>query len=131
MKSAFIRPGRSPLVGARGMPLLPERKVDLPNEVHVIVVRPNGEQSLFSILRGEQVYWRASAFIAKGGRYVGEITPQNDVRLSAIVWHDNLKDWIVIAEAETSNDDRLREAIDRLVVASVENMDKKLLVVTE
>ena len=132
MKSAFIRPGRSPLVGARGMPLLPRPTVNLPNEVHVVLVRPTGEQSLCSIVRGEQIYWQASRFIASGGRYVGEIAPNNtDVRLSALVWHDNIKDWIVIAEVETSNDDRLREAIDRLVVKSVENMDKKLLVVTE
>ena len=111
--TSFIRPGRAPLIGFNGAPLKGPT-VDLPNEVHVIVVRPNGERSLHSIERGRDVYWKAAAFIAKGGRYAATITPDNDVHLVAILWHDGISDWAVLAEEKTTNDGKLPAAVDRL-----------------
>lgn len=129
MRSSFIRPGRSPLVTPGGKPMLHGPKINLTSEVHVILVRPNGDQSLYSIERGNHVYWKASAFIAKGGRYAAQITGANDVHLVALLWHAGINDWAVLCEEQTTNDHKLRDAVDRIVVKSFDNMDKKMLVV--
>jgi len=129
MKSSFIRPGHAPLVGYDGKPVPKGPTVSLPNEVHVILRRPNGEESLFSLVRSKAIYWKASAFIARGGRYAGTIDANDDVNLVALAWHELISDWIVIAEETVRNGPSLADALDRLVTKSFDNMDKKMLVV--
>lgn len=129
MKSSFIRPGHAPLVGYDGKPVPKGPTVDLPNEVHVIVYRPNGERSLMSMERSRRHYWKASAFIAKGGKYAATITPKDDVELVALIWHDGIQDWAVLAEETVRNGPNLADALDRLVVKSFDNMGKNMLVV--
>ena len=131
MKSSFIRPGHAPLVGFDGKPVPKGPTVDLPLEVPVILRRPNGEESLFSLVRSKRIYWKACAFIAKGGRYAGTIDANDDVHLVALVWHELLTDWVVLAEETVRNGPNLADALDRLVVKSFDNMGKNMLVVAE
>ena len=131
MKSSFIRPGHAPLVGFDGKPVPKGPTVNLPLEVPVILRRPNGEESLFALVRSKRIYWKACAFIARGGRFAGTIDANDDVHLVALVWHDGIQDWAVLAEETVRNGPNLADALDRLVVKSFDNMGKNMLVVAE
>lgn len=91
-------------------------------EIPFIRAYPGGRRSLHTIDRGPAMYALASRFIAAGGRYLTAIMGPDHVSLVAAMEGEGGR-LIKVAHEDAPNGPALPDAVDRLVRASVENMD--------
>lgn len=113
------------LLGPDGSPIQPKQ------EIPFIQWLPNGESTGRSVDRGSVVYDQAKPFIACGGRYAFVLRADDMAELVAgfPVKEGEKGEMVVIAEEVVPNGPEIGPAVDRLVIASIANMDK--LPVTE
>lgn len=114
------RKERPQLLGADGNPIRANE------EIPFIQWLPNGESIGRSINRGSAVYAQAARFIAKGGRYafVNRVDGMGEL-VAGFFLDDGAKgEMAVVAEQIVPNGPEIGPAIDRLVAASVLNMDR-------
>ncbi len=87
---------------------------------------PNGKNTGRMIERSAEVYAQAARFIQSGGRYAYVLTADGNAELVAgiPVSGGQRGEMVVVAEAVVRNDPGIGAAIDRLVAASIADMDK-------
>ena len=116
------------LLGPDGNPILRKEDTEIPFVRHN--PSPGVKKSLHTIDRGPNVYAEALPFLACGGRYVCQITPFGKAQLVAgFPVKDGHPDELAIVAEEITNNNpaAIGIAVDRLVTASVRNMDKVML----
>lgn len=109
--ASLLGPDGAPLINGGSHP-----------EIPFIRALPNGLRTLQTIDRGPELYASACKFIARGGRYMIAIMDTNHVELVAGM-EDCEGRLIKVAHETSGNGPELMAAVDRLVRASVENMD--------
>lgn len=119
---------RAQLLGPDGSPIA--RKTD--NKIPFIRHNPSPgvKRSLHEIDRGPKVYAKALQFLGRGGRYVCQITPFGKAQLVAgFPVKDGHPDELAIVAEEITNNNpgAIGVATDRLVEASVRDMDRVIL----
>lgn len=121
------RYGSTVLLGPDGEPASPPG-----GEVPFICWQPDGTSVGRSIDRGREVYAQAAKFMAKGGRYAYVIRLGGEAELVAgFPLDDGARgEMALVAEEIVQDGPEIGPAIDRLVAASVANMDR-FTVVTE
>lgn len=119
---------RAQLVGPDGTPIMSKKDTVIPFIRHN--PRPGIKKSLHEIDRGPKVYAEAIQFLSRGGRYVCQITPWGKAQLVAgFPVEDGAEDELAIVAEEVvpNNPSAINEAVDRLVAASVRDMDVVIL----
>lgn len=115
------------LVGSDGRPIASKTSTAIP----FIRYMPNPAipKSLHEIDRGAKVYAQAIQFIARCGRYACRITPEGDAELVAgfPVKGGAEGEMVMVAQELVANGPAILSAVDRLVAASVQNMDAVIL----
>lgn len=118
---------RTQLVDPSGQPIASKTSTAIP----FIRYMPNPAvpKSLQEIDRGAKVYAQAIQFIARGGRYACRITPEGDAELVAgfPVKGGAEGEMVMVAQERVANGPAILPAVDRLVKASVQNMDAVIL----
>lgn len=112
---------RAQLLGPDGAPI-PAKK-----EIPFIQWLPDGKSTGCSIDRGPEVYAQAARFIAKGGRYALVAGGGKAELVAGFPMEGGEKgEMTVVAEEllQSAEGPQVLFAIDRLVIASVANMDK-------
>lgn len=112
---------RAQLLGPDGVPILPKE------EVPFIQWLPDGKSVGRSIKRSSEVAAQAARFMAKGGRYAFVAFDGGKAELVAgFPMEDGEKGEMTVVAAEIlpSDGPLVEAAVDRLVAASVANMDK-------
>lgn len=122
MRSRHVQraPRRAQLLGPDGSPL-PARE-----EIPFIQWLPDGKSIGRSVDRGAAVYAQAARFIAGGGRYAFVFRSDDRAKLVAgfPVKGGEKGEMVVVAEELVPNGPAIGPAVDRLVIASVANMNK-------
>lgn len=111
---------RAQLLGLDGEPIQPKR------EIPFIQWLPDGTSVGRSIVRSDAVHATAARFIAGGGRYAFVIRADDKGELVAgfSVKGGEKGEMVVVAEEVVPNGPEIGPAIDRLVAASIANLDK-------
>ncbi len=119
---------RARLLGPDGRPIESKKDTEIPFIRYNAA--PGVAKSLHTIDRGPKVYAEAIQFLSRGGRYVCQITPFGKAQLVAglIVEGGADGELAVVAEEVVENKpDHINAAVDRLVAASVRDMDKVIM----
>ena len=109
------------LLDAAGTPIEPKR------EIPFIQWLPDGNSTGRSIDRGPAIYAMAATFIAKGGRYAFVAGDGKAELVAGFPMDDGEKGEMTVVAVEAlqnAEGPQVLVALDRLVVASVANMDK-------
>lgn len=106
------------LLDADGTPIQPKPETAIP----FVRIYPTGLRGLQTIDRGESMYTLACQFIAAGGRYGICIEEDGTVDMVAVM-KDATGDDGLAAQEHSTNGPELLAAVDRLVKASVADMD--------
>lgn len=131
MRSRHVRrmQERAQLVGLDGLPLVaPKGDTEIPFIRHNPA--PGVKKGLQTIDRGPKVYAEAIKFIARGGRFVSQITPHGKAQLVAgFPVKGGAKDELAVVAEEfcENNPSAVGHAVDRLVTAAVFGMDAVIL----
>lgn len=104
------------LLDASGTPIPPKQ------EIPFVRIYPNGLRGLQTIERDEATYKLACRFIAAGGRYGICIEADGTVDMVAVMKDASGEDGLAAQEL-ANNGPELLAAVDRLVAASIANMD--------
>lgn len=105
---------RAQLLGPNGQPIQASYAIPF------VRIFPSGTRGLQTIDRGEAMYTLACKFIAAGGRYGITINEDGNVDMVAVLNQNG--DDVLAAQEITSNDARILEAADRLVIESVASL---------
>lgn len=112
------------LLGPDGQPIVSKQDTEIP------FIRLNAsravKRSLHTIDRGAKVYAECLPFLSRGGRYVCQLTPLGQAQLVAgFPVKGGAKDELaLVAEVIVNNNPgEIHAGVDRLVAASIANMD--------
>lgn len=114
---------RAQLLGPDGQPIVSKKDTEIP------FIRynpsPGVERGLQTVDRGKLVYAQCLPFLARGGQYVSRIRPDGKAHLVAgfPMKGGARGELAIVAEEIVENGPAIGEAIDRLVAASVANMN--------
>ncbi len=119
---------RAQLVGPDGMPVASKKDTEIP------FIRynpaPGVKKGLHTIDRGPRVYAEALLFLARGGRFVCQMTPWGKHQAIAgfPVRGGAEGEMAIVAEEITENNpSAIGAGVDRLVAAAVRDMDTVIL----
>ena len=119
---------RAQLLGPDGLPIVSKKDTEIPFIRHN--PGPGVKRSLHTIDRGPSVYAEAIQFLSRGGRYVCQITPWGKAQLVAgfpVPGGAEGELAIVAEEVVENNPGAILPAVDRLVTASVRDMDAVIM----
>ena len=119
---------RAQLLGPDGQPIASKRDTEIPFIRHN--PSPGVKRSLHTIDRGPKVYAEAIQFLSRGGRYVCQITWDGKAQLVAgfpVPGGAEGELAIVAEEIVENNPGAILPAVDRLVTASVRDMDAVIM----
>lgn len=121
----ILQERRAQLVGPDGTPIMSKRDTLIPLIRHN--PSPGIKRSLHEIDRGPRIYALALQFLSRGGRYACQLTPWRKHHLVAgfPVKGGTEGEMVLVAEEITENTpDAVGQAVDRVVAASVRDMDR-------
>lgn len=125
LERSILRRQRARLLGPDG------REIETKRDTEIPFIRynpsPGIKKSLHTIDRGPKVYAQAIQFMARGGRFVCQITPWGKAQLIAglIVPNGAEGELAVVAEHIVENNPgAINAAVDQLVRDAVRDMDK-------